>query len=31
MIDHNTTTIVRALGGTAPEKGLNGKLTITHE
>jgi len=26
MIDHNITTIVRALGGTAPEKGLNGKL-----
>lgn len=26
MIDHNVTTITRALGGTAPEKGLNGKL-----
>lgn len=26
MIDHNVTTIVRALGGTAPERGLNGKL-----
>ena len=26
MIDHNITTIVNALGGTAPEKGLNGKL-----
>ena len=26
MIDHNITTIVRALGGTAPEKGLHGKL-----
>lgn len=26
MIDHNVTTIVRALGGKAPEKGLNGKL-----
>lgn len=26
MIDHNVTTIVRALGGQAPEKGLNGKL-----
>jgi manganese/zinc/iron transport system substrate-binding protein len=26
MIDHNVTTIVRALGGTAPEKGMNGKL-----
>lgn len=27
MIDHNVTTIARALGGTAPEKGLQGKLT----
>jgi manganese/zinc/iron transport system substrate-binding protein len=27
MLDHNITTIVRALGGEAPEKGLNGKLT----
>lgn len=27
MIDHNVTTIVRALGGEAPEKGMNGKLT----
>ena len=26
MIDHNVTTISRALGGTAPEKGLNGRL-----
>jgi manganese/zinc/iron transport system substrate-binding protein len=26
MIDHNITTITRALGGTAPEKGMNGKL-----
>ena len=26
MIDHNVTTIVRALGGEAPAKGLNGKL-----
>lgn len=26
MIDHNTTTIVRALGGAAPERGLNGRL-----
>lgn len=26
MIDHNATTIARALGGEAPEKGLNGKL-----
>ena len=27
MIDHNVTIIVRALGGEAPEKGMNGKLT----
>lgn len=27
MIDHNVTTIARALGGQAPEKGLNGKLS----
>jgi manganese/zinc/iron transport system substrate-binding protein len=27
MIDHNVTTITRALGGNAPEKGLNGKLS----
>ena len=27
MIDHNITTIVRALGGQAPERGLNGKLS----
>ena len=27
MIDHNVTTIVRALGGTAPAKGMHGKLT----
>ncbi len=26
MIDHNVTTITRALGGSAPESGLNGKL-----
>ncbi len=26
MIDHNVTTITRALGGTAPEKGWNGNL-----
>ncbi len=28
MIDHNVTTIVRALGGEAPEGGMNGKLSI---
>ena len=27
MIDHNATTITRALGGIAPERGLNGKLS----
>ena len=27
MIDHNVTTIVKALGGKAPSKGLNSKLT----
>lgn len=26
MIDHNVTTIARALGGRAPEHGMNGKL-----
>jgi manganese/zinc/iron transport system substrate-binding protein len=26
MIDHNVTTITRALGGTAPERGMLGKL-----
>ncbi|MGQ3355439.1 MAG: metal ABC transporter solute-binding protein, Zn/Mn family [Phreatobacter sp.] len=27
MIDHNVTTMARALGGTAPEKGMSGRLT----
>ena len=27
MIDHNVTTITRALGGDAPEKGMNGRLS----
>jgi manganese/zinc/iron transport system substrate-binding protein len=27
MVDHNATTIACALGGEAPEKGLNGKLS----
>ncbi|MEM1183425.1 MAG: zinc ABC transporter substrate-binding protein [Planctomycetota bacterium] len=27
MIDHNVTTIARALGGDAPEAGMSGKLT----
>ncbi|MCA9077147.1 MAG: zinc ABC transporter substrate-binding protein [Planctomycetaceae bacterium] len=29
MIDHNATTIARALGGQAPEKGMQGKLNRT--
>ncbi|MEL6574625.1 MAG: zinc ABC transporter substrate-binding protein [Pseudomonadota bacterium] len=28
MIDHNATTIARALGGQAPEKGMAGQLTL---
>jgi len=28
MIDHNVTTIARALGGQAPEKGMQGKLSL---
>lgn len=28
MIDHNVTTLTRALGGKAPERGLNGKLSV---
>jgi manganese/zinc/iron transport system substrate-binding protein len=31
MIDHNVTTIARALGGQAPERGLNGKLVVVKE
>ena len=27
MIDHNTTTISRALGGNAPAKGMSGRLS----
>ncbi len=26
MIDHNVTTIAKALGGKTPERGLNGRL-----
>ncbi|MDA1139149.1 MAG: zinc ABC transporter substrate-binding protein [Planctomycetota bacterium] len=29
MLDHNATTVARALGGKAPLEGLNGKLTHT--
>lgn len=28
MFDHNVTTIVRSLGGSVPERGLNGKLAV---
>jgi manganese/zinc/iron transport system substrate-binding protein len=28
MIDHNATTITRALGGDAPERGLRGRLSV---
>lgn len=28
MIDHNITTIARALGGTVPERGMGGKLSV---
>ena len=32
MIDHNATQIARALGGTAPEKGMSGRLALNeHE
>jgi len=31
MIDHNATVITRALGGEAPEGGMNGRLTLKHE
>jgi len=30
MIDHNATTISRALGGDAPKNGLHGKLSSNH-
>ncbi len=30
MIDHNATTIARALGGNSPEKGMRGKLSGAH-
>lgn len=30
MIDHNVTTIARALGGSAPPRGMQGKLSLTH-
>jgi manganese/zinc/iron transport system substrate-binding protein len=28
MIDHNVTVITRALGGTAPERGMSGQLSV---
>jgi manganese/zinc/iron transport system substrate-binding protein len=30
MIDHNVTTITRALGGKAPERGMKGRLKRDH-
>ena len=30
MIDHNVTIITRALGGQAPQKGMQGKLSGKH-
>lgn len=30
MIDHNATIIAQSLGGSAPEKGLNGRLSFDH-
>jgi manganese/zinc/iron transport system substrate-binding protein len=27
MMDHNATIITRALGGKAPQRGLNGRLS----
>ena len=29
--DHNITTVAHALGGTVPDLGLNGKLTVAKE
>ncbi len=31
MIDHNITTVARALGGEAPARGMQGKLSRPHE
>jgi len=31
MIDHNVTTVARALGGEAPQRGMQGKLTLILE
>ena len=31
MLDHNITTVTRALGGTAPEQGFTGKLSVPKE
>jgi manganese/zinc/iron transport system substrate-binding protein len=28
MIDHNITTIARALGGTVPQRGMRGNLAV---
>lgn len=31
MLDHNITTVTRALGGTAPQRGFSGKLAVPEE
>lgn len=31
MLDHNATSVVRALGGVAPERGLNGRLNTARQ
>ena len=31
MLDHNITLVTRALGGNAPERGMQGKLAFDHE
>lgn len=31
MLDHNITTVTHALGGTVPDRGLNGKLPVARE
>ncbi len=31
MLDHNITTVTHALGGAAPDRGLNGKLSMAKE
>jgi manganese/zinc/iron transport system substrate-binding protein len=31
MLDHNITTVARALGGKVPDRGLQGKLAAVKE